>query len=211
LTSAARLGALLIVAALTVLGAADVARADGDPASDVLYTGKVFVPFDTGVSQGAQETLTTAISEAERAGYPIRVALIERQVDLGAITALWGKPKEYARFLDLELAFIYKGPLLIVMPSGIGFAHYHRPTTSEYRALARVPVQTGPDGVALTATKAVSVLAAEAGHPIDVSLVPQKESSSALGQRVLAGGIALALVVVALGAFAFVRRRRWHG
>jgi hypothetical protein len=86
--------------------------------------------------------------------------------DLGAVTILWRKPKQYARFLGLELSFAYKGPLLIVMPAGIGFSHFHRGTAAEYRTLAPVPLQPGADGLALTATRAVEKLAARAGHPI---------------------------------------------
>jgi hypothetical protein len=184
------------------------ALADGDPASDVLYTQHVFIPFDTKSSKGAQTALATAIANATRAGYPIRVAVIETIPDLGAITSLWGKPKEYASFLDLELVCCYKGPLLIVMPSGIGFAHYKKGTREEYARLASIPVEKGDDGVVLTATKAVVALSKQAGHPIAMPAVPKTESSSELGQRLLAGGVVLALVLVLVGVFALVRWRR---
>ena len=184
-----------------------MARADGDPASDILFTQHVFIPFDTGMSKGSQETLATAVAEAERAGYPIRVALIEKVSDLGAVTVLWGKPKQYARFLGLELGIGYKGPLLIVMPSGIGFSHYHRGTTAEYRTIAAVPVQPGADGLALTATKAVEKLARRAGHPIATPTPPPLVDSSNVSSRLVAGGIVLAVVALAVGAFAVVRMR----
>ena len=53
--------------------------------------------------------------------------------------ALWGQPRTYAHFLGQELAFLYKGPLLIVMPSGLGFNHGRQPTTREYAVLKNVP------------------------------------------------------------------------
>ncbi len=208
MASAARLlAAALVAAALAAVAVPTSARADGDPASDVLYTQNVFIPFDTKSSKGAQTALATAIANAKRAGYPIRVAVIETIPDLGAITSLWGKPREYARFLDLELVCCYKGPLLVVMPSGVGFAHYKNGTAKEYRRLASIPVEHGDDGLALTATKAVVALSRQAGHPIAMPAVPKTKSSSELGQRLLAGGVVLVLVLVLVGGFAFVRRR----
>ena len=105
-----RRGASLLFIVVFVLAPAGAARADGDPASDILYTQSVFIPFDTGISQGAQETLATAVAEADRSGYPIRVAVIEKEADLAAVTVLWGKPKQYAHFLDIELSFAFQAP-----------------------------------------------------------------------------------------------------
>ena len=50
------------------------ARADGDPASDYLLTQKVFFPFDFKVPAAKQQQLVALVDEANRAGYPIRVA-----------------------------------------------------------------------------------------------------------------------------------------
>ena len=52
----------------------------------------------------------------------IRVALIANPSDLGGITAFWGAPRRYARFLGLELGYYYKNSLLVVMPAGIGYS-----------------------------------------------------------------------------------------
>ena len=150
---------------MTLVAAAD-SRADGDPASDVLYADRVFFPYSTSISAGARHALTTTVGRSERAGYPIRVALIAGPFDLGAVTSLWGKPRDYARFLDYELSLVYNGPLLVVMPSGIGFAHYKHSTAREYRTIASLHPPTGPDGLAVTAIKAITAIATEAGHPI---------------------------------------------
>lgn len=201
------LAAALVAAAVAAASAPPIAHADGDPASDVLYTQHAFVPFDTKSSKGAQTALTTAIANATRAGYPIRVAVIETIPDLGAVTSLWGKPKEYARFLDLELVCCYKGPLLVVMPSGIGFAHYKAGTAKEDRRLASIPVEQGDDGLVLAAAKAVVALSTQAGHPIAMPSVSKTTSSSGLGQRALAGGVVLVVVLVLVGVFWLIRRR----
>lgn len=189
-----------------MLVGAGLARADGDPASDVLYTGHVFFPYSTTISRSAQETLVETVDAAEKAGYPIRVALIGAPVDLGAVTALWAQPRKYASFLSLELSFIYKGPLLIVMPSGLGFAHRKESTTADYAALSKVKVAAGSDGLAVTAVEAVRALAARAGHPI-IAAGSSSASSSGMN-RALAGGIALAVLLVSGGAVVAVRRLR---
>ena len=70
--------AALTVAVAALVGVASP-RADGDPASDILYgvySGRVFFPYGTNISTGAQQALTTTANRAGRAGYPIRVALI---------------------------------------------------------------------------------------------------------------------------------------
>jgi hypothetical protein len=186
--------------ALLALVAAGSARADGDPASDVLYSGRVFFSYGS-ISQSTQDALTTTVKRAETAGYPIRVALIASREDLGAVTALWAKPREYAKFLDLELSIAYRGPLLIVMPQGIGFAHYKRSTAREERTLSGVKVEGGHDGLVRTAVAAVSALARSSGHPI-TPVVAKAGSSS---HTVLWAGIG-AGVFVALAAAFFVLR-----
>jgi hypothetical protein len=207
LASARRLIAVLLVAALAALGLVAGARADGDPASDVLYSGRVFFPYSTTVSKSAQASLLDTVAAAERAGYPIRVALIGGPVDLGAVTALWQKPRRYASFLSLELSFVYKGALLIVMPSGLGFAHYKHETGGEYAVLAKVSSAPGHDGLATTAERAVRVLAAHAGHPLGAT---GGGSGSSGANVALAGGVALAVLVLG-GVAVFVVRRRGLG
>jgi hypothetical protein len=207
MSSKTRLGAVVLVVALAALTGAQVARADGDPASDVLYTDRVFFPYSVGTSKSARETLLSTVAASERAGYPIRVALIAGTADLGAVTVLWTKPRKYAAFLSLELSFVYTGPLLIVMPSGFGFAHYKQKTVREYAALSTVRVVAGQDGLATTAVNAVRVLAARSGHPIAGA---GAASSRSTGSRYeLPGAIALVLLaLIAASGVVFWRRRR---
>lgn len=196
---------MLALALAIALCGAGAARADGDPASDILYTDNVFFPYDTTISKSAQEALVKTLLSSEQAGYPIRVALIAQPSDLGAVASLWKKPRQYARFLSLELSYVYKEPLLIVMPSGMGFAHYKQGTKAEYEGLAGVRVVGARDGLAQTAVRAVSVLAARAGYTI----TPGSASSGSSGAAgLVAGVIAFVLIVAAAGGLVLLRRRR---
>ena len=65
------------------------ARADGDPASDVLATQPLFLPQDAGIPTAQQGQLGELLQTAARNGYQIRVALIASRSDLGSVTELW--------------------------------------------------------------------------------------------------------------------------
>ena len=107
----------LLVAAMLVPAAA---LADGDPASDVLLGQNVFYPYQPPVSKSVAATLNAETAAAKRAGFPLKVALIASPVDLGVIPDLFGKPQKYADFLDQEISFQGKQPLLVVMAAGYG-------------------------------------------------------------------------------------------
>src|SRR3954469_5275819 len=109
------LPALLVLLALLVPAAA---YADADPASDTLYTGRVFLPLSAKVSPRLARELAAVTLEAERAGHPVRVALIASKSDLGGVTQMFGRPSYYARFLSSELQYVYPDKVLIVMPQG---------------------------------------------------------------------------------------------
>lgn len=132
------------------------AWADGDPASDVLATQPLFLPQDAAIAVGQQTQIAGILGEAARSGYPIRVALIASPGDLGSVTALWRKPQTYARFLAQELALVYRGPLLVVMPSGLGIENVRR---------APAAASTGPN-LGVTTLTAIRTVAAAAGHPL---------------------------------------------
>jgi hypothetical protein len=112
----------MCLAALLGLGGAtaDLARADGDPASDVLATQTVFLPQDGAIPAAQQSRLLALARSATRAGYPVRVAVIASRSDLGSVAALWAQPAGYARFLGQELSQVFRGTLLVVMPNGFG-------------------------------------------------------------------------------------------
>jgi hypothetical protein len=121
---------LLVVAlaASAITAAGPVARADVDPASDVLLLQDVFVPYHPKVCSAAANALRTLTKESKKAGYRVRVAIIGSRKDLGGAPQLFNKPKSYAIFLGAELG-VYGGSnyttklaLLVVMPAGVALA-----------------------------------------------------------------------------------------
>ncbi|MGD0196305.1 MAG: hypothetical protein ABSC56_00165 [Solirubrobacteraceae bacterium] len=116
----ARLALRAGLALLVLCVAPALARADGDPASDVLVAQPTFVPWDAGVPPAAQLRLDALVREASTSGFPVRVALIASAHDLGSVTALWQEPETYARYLGEELSLLYHGTVLVVMPGGFG-------------------------------------------------------------------------------------------
>ena len=69
------------------------------------------------------------------------MAIISSRTDLGAVTGLWRQPRNYARFLGLELSLAYKGRLLVVMPNGIGFNWPGHSSADAYRIARQGPDQ----------------------------------------------------------------------
>ena len=131
--------AVLVLAALVPAGAI----ADGDPASDVLLGENVFYPYSPPVSAPLQKSLNATTAAAKRAGFPIKVALIASPVDLGVIPDLFGKPQKYAEFLDQEISFRGKQPLLVVMPAGYGVQGLSPSATSAAASLAEARLRAG--------------------------------------------------------------------
>ena len=153
----------LFVAVAAALLAVPLARANGDPASDVLLTQPVFFPFDATLADSDREALQKTVEAANERGYKIRVALIPFTSDLGTAVSLWKHPQGYSKFLGSELAFVYRNRLLIVQPSGFGFYNRNKPVAKEQRVLAKVPVGKTPTELTQSATAAVRALAASGG------------------------------------------------
>ena len=153
----------LLLAALAGLVAVPAASANGDPASDVLLTQKVFVGPEVPVSKGKLDALQKTVDAANAKGYPIRVAVIAFTGDLGTAVSLWGKPQDYAQFLGSELAFVYAKRLLVAMPAGFGVHYPHRSTKTEQQALKGLQAGKTPDALVESTTQAVRKLAASGG------------------------------------------------
>src|SRR5204863_3392116 len=115
----ASLAVLLAVVTAALAGTA-AAGANGDPASDTLLVQDLFIPYE-GISTGSEKEIKDALALSKQRGHPIRVALIASKSDLGLVPGLWRKPQPYAKLLWNEMAFSYRGPVLTVMPNGIGF------------------------------------------------------------------------------------------
>lgn len=186
--------ALLLAGALVP----SLARADGDPASDVLLSQPAFVPADAGFSTQQQASLDTLLRVSARAGVPVRVAVIPEAYDLGYVSQLWGKPGTYAQFLGVELSLVFKGPLLVVMPHGFGFNWAGHSTSAYYAALSRVAIQPGGVGLLDATQAAVRELAGVTGAK------PPASGSSAGAVASSAGPPAIYFVAVGALAAALV-------
>jgi len=138
------------------------ARADGDPASDYLVANQVFLAAQSSSPSVAQRRLMTTVAAANRAGFAIRVATVPQPYDLGSVTALWRRPRLYARFLGLELASAYQGRVLVAMPDGIGLSRRGRSLRAPDRGLGTSAGAT-PDVLASRVRTAVITLARAAG------------------------------------------------
>jgi hypothetical protein len=196
---------------VALLAAAPVARADGDPASDYLLGQQTFVPPDAGIPAGYANQLLAAVQAAKARGYTIRVALIGSTYDLGAVGSLWKKPKEYARFLGQELAFVYKGRLLVVMPNGLAVSRDGKALAAEQRVVDRIPPPTsGGRALAAAGTQAVIRLAANAGLVVPTpKLSGATSNGSPWSDRLkILGGVALGVVVFLAVLFVPRLRRR---
>jgi hypothetical protein len=195
-----RLVAPALVAAL-ILVAAPPARADADPASDVLYTQRIYLPFFNGkVSPAQAQTLKNAVDSAWAKGFQVKIALIPGPNDLGGIYQLYGKPQTYADFLGRELVFLFKGVLITVMPQGIGVYQYKHSTARQQALVAKIAIPKGADGLATAGTIAVAKLAGT-----KVPNLPKSSSDSGSGTPgwmialIAAGGLAVIGAMIAFG------------
>ncbi|MBV9002797.1 MAG: hypothetical protein JO304_27325 [Solirubrobacterales bacterium] len=193
--------ALAIAAAMLVPASA---LADGDPASDVLLGENVYYPYDPAVSASLQRKLNDETAAASRAHFPIKVALITTAADLGAIPTLFGKPQEYARFLEQEISFLSVKPLLlVVMPDGYGSQHLGLAATAVVTSLGK-PVSAHSDDLARAAIAAVTKLAAAAGHRLEDT----SGDASPAGPNPTLPAVILAVASITSAAVVLMVRRR---
>jgi hypothetical protein len=193
----------VVLAVLTSLCTPATADAHGDPASDYLLTQSVFLPFNAKIDAGSAKHLNDVIAAADRAGFKIKTALILGPSDLGTAFSLIHKPQRYAEFLGLELSFVYRQRLLVVMPNGFGYSVKGNPDPKAARVLETVPVP-GADVTkeADAATLAIQRLAAAHGHRLVVS---SGGGSTGRDRITIAAAATLALALFA--GFVFYRRR----
>jgi hypothetical protein len=201
---------LLLVALLAGVAGAGPARADGDPASDVLISGKVFLPYDAKIPASPQRQLLAAVKSANANGLPVRVALIWTSYDLGSVPQLFRNPRYYARFLDTEDSYWFKTKtkLVVAMPNGLGFAQWKHSPAAGYRLLAGIKVAPTPAGMAHAATAAVEKLAAAAGVKVSTSgpVASVPTSRNAPNRVKIVAAVAVALLLGLL-ARVLIRRR----
>ena len=191
---------LALAAALggTVAG---TARADGDPASDVLLSDNVFLSYQSPYGSAEGRALEALAKEAKQQHFPMRVAVITQIADLGAIGGLYGKAQRYADFLASEITFVYRGTLVVAMngkPGGFG-VHGPGATPAARRALARMKLPstsvTAAELARLAAT-AMQGVAAASGHHLAApsAAATKKKTSTRLLDLFLIAALALAVL-----------------
>jgi cytochrome oxidase Cu insertion factor (SCO1/SenC/PrrC family) len=197
------------LAALAVGLGGGTALADGDPASDVLVSQLSFIPSDTGATAAQQAQLTGLLRAAKAAGYPVRVAIIPDAYDLGSVTALWRKPQAYAHFLGIELSYVHKQPLVVVMPDGVGFDWEGHRATPQTAALAKLAHTTGP-GLLSVARSAVTTLAAGAHVKLGATPATTGARAGAKSGAITSAVLVALAVVLALVALGLATVLRWR-
>jgi len=180
------------------------ARANGDPASDYLLTQRVFLPFTTKIDRNEVNRLDALLREADRKHFRIRVAMILSPSDLGTAFSLFGKPEKYSQFLGLELSFVYRGRLLVVMPNGYGYAVNGDPDPKASAVLKKLPAP-GRDATkeVRAAIVAVQNLAAASGLRLTV---PKVGGSTGRDRLTIAAAATAGIALIA--AIVLYRRRK---
>ena len=194
-----------LIAAVLLLAAPAVARANGDPASDYLLVQSIFLPFNAKVDPAASKKLADTIRAANKNNFKIKLAVIGSRYDLGTAFSLYNKAQRYAKFLGLELSFQYHDRLLVVMPNGYGYSRAGRNDPAGIRVVAKLP----PPGKNATkqveaAASTIRTLAAASGHPLPAS-GSGGESKTRDRITIAAGTFLLAML---LAAIVFWRRER---
>ncbi len=206
--------ATALLFAATALSAPASAGAHGDPASDVLLFQDAYTPFFPAPAKSETQRLSRLLSEARRAGYPMKVALIQGDGDLGSSPELFGRPAAYARMLEDELAIRVKKPhLLVVMAQGGMAGRNLGPDAAEILDGIEIDTAAESDGLVRAALQAVAGVAAANGHPISVpGTEDETQPRAADDGRSHTALYLVSAIIVALGmaliAFSLVVRRR---
>ena len=204
----ARCTAVVAVVAALLLGlTTSPARADGDPASDVLIASNVFVGYGDSTTTPAVRELLELTAEAHRKGLPIRVAVIRQATDLGAVPSLFGQAQRYATFLGQELRFVYHGTLVVAMggrPGGIGVfgPGAARAAKVAVRGIS-VPAAGDADEVAHIASTAIRRVAAANGH-----VLTTPAAAGGTSHTIASAAAGVAIVAALLAALVVFWRRR---
>ncbi len=209
---APRASLAILLVALAAGGNPAAGLADGDPASDVLAGQSLFLPQDAGLTTTQQARLAALLRAAADAGYPLRVALIASSTDLGSVPELWNQPQSYAKFLGQELALVYRGPVLVIMPHGLAIDHTGTHVGAERSVLAALPPPASGTGLGAVALTAIQRLAAAAGHPLSIpSLIAAANPGSADTTSWIVFALGGLLIVLAWTASFRARPPQWRG
>ena len=192
---------MLAAAAALAATAAGTARADGDPASDVLLSDNVFLSYESPYGSAEGGALEALAKQAKEQGFPLRVAVITQIADLGSVGGLYGKAQRYADFLASEIRFVYRGTLVVAMngkPGGFG-VHGPGATPAARRALERMKLPSSSltaAELARLAAVAMQRVAAASGHQLSAPAAAKTKTSSRLLRLFLIAALALAALGV---------------
>lgn len=214
LADRSRAVAIAVLAGCLFLAAAaawhpPVARADGDPASDVLLYQPIYFPYQPAPA-AVKRRLTGLVRSANSQGYQIRVAVVQSRQDLGSVPELFDKPPGvYARFLSAELTSAWRHQVLVVFPNGYGLAEggarfvkvkgvlqiREDPTSGPDKAVIRAlrpPSGSSPTALIEAAGRALRALAAR--HDVSlVAIVPATHASTGGGRSRASEALAAAV------------------
>ena len=204
------LGALCLLALLPAGAPAHEDVGASAPAPDNLAAGPVSFPYSP-VSIGVAHRLDRVVEAADRRAFHVKIALIAQREDLGDLVDFFGRPEEYAAYLARQLpgytdASNGRSPLIVVMPSGLGFDHWPPAGRRAVRGL-QLSVDADQDAVAVAAAQAVQRTMTAIGRPV----APEFRDRFGAGPRVPAAAAwtaALIMVLGAAGVGAALRRRR---
>jgi hypothetical protein len=208
---------VVLAALFVLLGAPAVALAHGDAASHYLETGSLYPSFAAQPSEQVELQLIGLLDAAQRAHYPLKVALLADSSDVFDMPEMLGKPQQYAEYVVAQLKGVrvpVDAPVLVVSPSGIGLAG---PQPSG--ALAGLPAPAGATGddLAKVAQAAVRQVAAASGHPLPANVPPAKvpvvaQTGGGTGSGYGFGGLAPIAVFAVIfgGALALYEGRSRH-
>jgi hypothetical protein len=197
---------LSVVAAFALAPAS--AMGDGDPASDVLLLQDVYLPYAPGVPAPLGKTITNLLKTTRKAGFQLKVAIIANRQDMGAVPQFFGRPQSYASFLESEIAFNTRKPLLVVMSQGYGVAAMPAGTESALQGFAP-PKDAGGDSLGRAAVAAIVKLSQATGHPVPAPKLPAASGGGGGGgtSPAIIIGVPVALLAIG-GLLARLRTRR---
>lgn len=207
----------LVLTLVLGLAAAPTVLADGDPASDVLPTQDVYYPYSPPPSEPLTKALDALLADVRERGYPMKVALIAGQADLGAYPQMFNDPQVYANLVAAGLPTnphgqVKKGEqlhLLVIMPGGFGGKNLGD-RVDEALAPVKIDVEAETDGLVQAALQAVARIASVNGVE---TAVPEAATAEVPGEGSGDGGRTIALIAVGgailllAAAFLMLRRR----
>jgi hypothetical protein len=206
-----------IAVAVSLFGAS--AHANVDPASDVLLQQNVFLPYEPKVCPQLADALKKLTDRVVKEGYPVKVAIIGSEADLGGAPQYFGRPQDYARFLGSEIGIGISGPggaggqangsLLTVMPAGFGFVRSANAANVSLVVLGLEPPKgTHPEELARATIGALPELARAARHPVPVPKISSGCSGGGGGSSAIFYFVPIALILLAAAVSGLVARHR---